>query len=207
MESFSLSLQRHSWKIPAPSARFKNGQGTRQNLAERKNYMCALGKVMYWCKYTLLNYCTKMSSLYSWFSAYAISHEVSYRPLISAEYDYRYKNLSKMKCRYGWAWKNLHNQGRDENTRRLSYCRKVVIKKDWMTTLLLLQKLSQATEVEQSSIHTLPLSWVFCSRIGFLCFHFFLVFVLFSGPSLLGLHCCKKFSPLFYVLFWLLLYL
>ena len=35
--------------------------------------------------------------------------------------------------------RKAQKQGRDENTRRLSCCRKVVVKKDWKTTLLLLQ--------------------------------------------------------------------
>ena len=32
--------------------------------------------------------------------------------------------------------------------KKVSSCRKVVVKKDWKTTLLLSQKLSQATKVE-----------------------------------------------------------
>ena len=40
--------------------------------------------------------------------------------------------------------KKLQKQGKDENTRRLSCCRKVVVKKDWKTTLHLLH--SQETE-------------------------------------------------------------
>ena len=42
----------------------------------------------------------------------------------------------------------VQKQGRDENTKRLSCCRKVIVKEDWKTTLLVLQKLSRATEVE-----------------------------------------------------------
>ena len=38
--------------------------------------------------------------------------------------------------------KKVQKQGMDENTRRLFCCRKVVIKKDWKTTLPLLQSLS-----------------------------------------------------------------
>ena len=36
--------------------------------------------------------------------------------------------------------KKGEKQGRDENTRRLFCYRKVVVKKDWKTTLLLLQQ-------------------------------------------------------------------
>ena len=53
----------------------------------------------------------------------------------------------KIKCQYGWPEK-VQKQGWDENTRRLSRCRKVMVKKGWKTILLLLQKLSQPTEVE-----------------------------------------------------------
>ena len=42
--------------------------------------------------------------------------------------------------------KKVQKQGRDVNTRRLSCCRKVLVKKDWKTTLLLLQNVSQATD-------------------------------------------------------------
>ena len=48
----------------------------------------------------------------------------------------------------GMGLKKVGKQGRDESTRRLSCCRKVVVKNDWKTTLLLLQKISQATEVD-----------------------------------------------------------
>ena len=34
--------------------------------------------------------------------------------------------------------KKVQKRGRNENTRRPSCCREVVVKKDWMTTLLLL---------------------------------------------------------------------
>ena len=44
--------------------------------------------------------------------------------------------------------KTLITQGRDENTERLSYYRKVVVKKDWTTTLLLMPALIFATAVE-----------------------------------------------------------
>ena len=85
--------------------------------------------------------------------------------------------------------KKVQNQGRDENT-RLSCYRKVVVKKDWKTTLLLLPDLLFATEIEYSSSLTLPR--LLCSRIALLYFHPFLVSVLFSGPSLLALHFYKK---------------
>ena len=94
----------------------------------------------------------------------------------------------------------VQKQGRDENTRRLSCCRKVVVKKDWKNTLHLLH--IQATEVDQSS--RLSLRRLSCSRIVFLCFHPFFVSVHFTGPSLLTLNFTKKFQPLVYVLFWLL---
>ena len=59
---------------------------------------------------------------------------------------------------------------------------------DYCTSI---QKLSQATEVVQSSsLSLLRLSW---SRIIFLCFHSFLVFVICSGLSLLALHFHTKF--------------
>ena len=38
----------------------------------------------------------------------------------------------------GMALKKVQKQGRNENARRLSCCRKVVVKKDWKATLLLL---------------------------------------------------------------------
>ena len=79
----------------------------------------------------------------------------------------------------------------DENTRRLFCCRKVVVKKDWKTTLLLLPDIIFATEVEWSSSLSLP--WLFCSRIVFLSFHSFLVSVLFSCPFLLALNFYGKF--------------
>ena len=45
--------------------------------------------------------------------------------------------------------KKVQKQGRDEITEGdLSYCRKVMVKKDWETTLLLMEKLSQETEIE-----------------------------------------------------------
>ena len=43
--------------------------------------------------------------------------------------------------------KKVQKQGRDENTRGLSCCRKAEVKKGWKTTPPVLQKLSQATEV------------------------------------------------------------
>ena len=43
--------------------------------------------------------------------------------------------------------KKVQKQGKDENTRRLSCCRKTVVKKGWKTTLLLLPDLIFATEV------------------------------------------------------------
>ena len=44
--------------------------------------------------------------------------------------------------------KKAQKQGWDENTRRLSCCTKVVVKKDWKTTLHMLPDLIFATEVE-----------------------------------------------------------
>ena len=71
--------------------------------------------------------------------------------------------------------KKVQKQGRDEKTRikTISSYRKVVVKKDWKTTLLLSQKLSQATEVEQSSSLSLPRlfgSWI-------------VLILVFSSPS------------------------
>ena len=48
----------------------------------------------------------------------------------------------------GMLLKKVEKQGRDESTRTPSYLRKVMVMKDWKTTLRLLQKLSQATELE-----------------------------------------------------------
>ena len=50
--------------------------------------------------------------------------------------------------------KNGQKQGRDENTRRRSCCREVVVKKDWKTTILLLPDLIFATEVVLQSFFT-----------------------------------------------------
>ena len=82
------------------------------------------------------------------------------------------KFLCKNVVQLGMDLKKLQKQGRYENTRRVSYCRKVVVEKDQKTTL-----------------HVLPFSLSllqpFCSRIFFLCFHPFLVSVLFTGPFLI----------------------
>ena len=64
-----------------------------------------------------------------------------------------------------------------------------MVKKDWKTTLLLLS--NYATDVEFSSSLSLP--WLFCSRTVFLCFHPFLVSVLFIGSSLLALNFYRYF--------------
>ena len=80
--------------------------------------------------------------------------------------------------------KKVKKQWRDGNIRRLFCCRKVVVKKDWMTILLQLPDLIFATKLEKSSSLSLPR--LFYSRIVFSCFLPFLVFVLFSGPSLLA---------------------
>ena len=67
-----------------------------------------------------------------------------------------------------------------------------MVKKDWKTTLHLLH--GQPTEVEYSSSLSLPQP--FCSRIVFLCFHLFLVSVLFTGPSLIVVNFYRKvFTP------------
>ena len=75
----------------------------------------------------------------------------------------RRKNFHKNQVQVRVDLKNVQKQGRDENTRRLfccrkimvkkdwqtrrlSCCRKVMVKKDWKTTLHLLH--SQATEVD-----------------------------------------------------------
>ena len=85
-------------------------------------------------------------------------------------------------------------KGRDESTRRLSYWRKVVVKKDWRTTLLLLQKLSQTTEVEQSSSLSLPR--LFSMNVVFLCFHPSLFPYFFQGHPYLHLIFTEKFLTL-----------
>ena len=90
-------------------------------------------------------------------------------------------------------------QGRDENTRRLSCYRKAVVKKDWKTTLLLLQKLSKAKEVDKSS----SLS-TFLQEDSLLVFSSLPCFCTFSGPSLLALTLTENFLPLVYVLIRLL---
>ena len=79
---------------------------------------------------------------------------------------------------------------RDDNTRRLSCYRKVVVKKDWKTTTVLLLP-DCATHIEESSSPSLPR--FFCSRIVFLCYHPCLVSVLFTGPSLLVVNLYRKF--------------
>ena len=67
-----------------------------------------------------------------------------------------------------------------------------MVKKDWETTLLLLQKLSQATEVVSQSFFTTA----YLQQDSLLCFHPFLVSVLFSGPSRLALNFDIKFFNL-----------
>ena len=47
-----------------------------------------------------------------------------------------------MKDKYGWPCKNKETR-KDESTRKLACCRKVVVKKDWKTTLLLLPNRSR----------------------------------------------------------------
>ena len=93
--------------------------------------------------------------------------------------------------------KKVQKQGRDENTRRLSCCRIVVVMKDWKTTVLLLPDLIFATEVEQVSSLFLPR--LFCCRIVFLCFHLFLVTVLFQVNLYLQLILTENFLPLVYL--------
>ena len=75
----------------------------------------------------------------------------------------------------------VQKRGRDENTRRQSCCRRVVVKKDWNTTIHLLP--DYATEVKWSISVCLPR--LFCSRIVFLhvCFHPLLVSVLLFRPT------------------------
>ena len=58
------------------------------------------------------------------------------------------KIFCKNEMQVGMGVKEVQKQGRDERTRRLSCCTKVAVKKDRKTTLLLLQRLSPATEVE-----------------------------------------------------------
>ena len=58
----------------------------------------------------------------------------------------KYKIFFKNEVQVGMGLKKPQKKRRDENTKRVSCCRKVMVKKDWKTTLLLLQKLSQATE-------------------------------------------------------------
>ena len=68
---------------------------------------------------------------------------------------------------------------------------------------LLLHDLIFATEVEQSS--SVSLLRLFCSKVVFLCFHPFLVSVLFSGPSLLALNFYRKIlTPSLCSFYWLL---
>ena len=76
--------------------------------------------------------------------------------------------------------------------RRLSCCRKVVLKNDWKTTLNLLH--SQAPEVQWSGSLSLP--QLFCNRIAFLCFHPFCISVVFTGPFLIVVDFYRNFYPL-----------
>ena len=62
------------------------------------------------------------------------------------EYELKVKNFCKIQMQVGIGLQKVQKQGRDENTKRLSCCRKVGVKKDWKTTLHMLH--SQAQEVE-----------------------------------------------------------
>ena len=55
--------------------------------------------------------------------------------------------FGKNQVQLGMGLKKVQKQGRNENTRRLSCCREVVVKKVWMSTQLLLP--NYATDVHR----------------------------------------------------------